>query len=124
MEQQNMPKDLVDSRDEYTKARERQLALLEKGYDLGTGGIATWPGMSFMSANPRRVPNRRSLRTAEQAPTSRRDLSGAAYDALRSSFSAIHTLMTDWRVTPSRLASRSSDSIIQTGKSTLTRRAS
>ena len=49
---------------------------------------------------------------------------GADYDALRSSFSAIHTLMTDCRVTPSRLASRSRDSTIQAGKSTLTRRAS
>src|SRR5450756_2369124 len=39
-----------------------------------------------------------------------------------SSLSAIQTLMIDWRVTPSRPASRSRNSIIQTGKSTLTRR--
>jgi hypothetical protein len=42
----------------------------------------------------------------------------------RSRRSAIQTLMIDWRLTPKRRASRSSDSIIQTGKSTLTRRCS
>ncbi len=44
------------------------------------------------------------------------------HDAFCSSRSAIHTLMIDWRVTPRRAASWSSDSIIQVGKSTLTRR--
>gem|GEM_PF-272537 len=38
--------------------------------------------------------------------------------------SASHTLITDWRVTPKRPASRSRDSIIQVGKSTLTRHCS
>ena len=47
-----------------------------------------------------------------------------AQEALRSSRSAIHTLMIDWRVTPSRFASRSRDSTILDGKSTLTRRNS
>ena len=44
--------------------------------------------------------------------------------AAAASRSAIHTLMIDWRVTPSRPASRSSDSIIQAGKSTFTLRCS
>jgi hypothetical protein len=35
--------------------------------------------------------------------------------------SANQTLMTDWRVTPSLLASRSKESIIHVGKSTFTR---
>lgn len=42
----------------------------------------------------------------------------------RSRRSAIQTLMIDWRSTPRRRASRSSDSIIHAGKSTFTRRCS
>jgi len=30
------------ARDQYESARERHLALLERGFDLGTGGAATW----------------------------------------------------------------------------------
>ena len=48
----------------------------------------------------------------------------AAFPSRCSSRSAIQTLMTDWRVTPRRLASRSSFSIIHEGKSTFTRRCS
>jgi hypothetical protein len=34
--------DLVSSEEEYAQARERQLALLESGFDLGTRGHAGW----------------------------------------------------------------------------------
>src|SRR3989337_3028955 len=44
-----------------------------------------------------------------------------SYETCRSSLSAIQILMTDWRVTPRRLASRSSRSTIHDGLSTLTR---
>jgi hypothetical protein len=37
-----MIQDLVRSEEEYARARDRQLALLERGLDLGTGGRATW----------------------------------------------------------------------------------
>jgi tryptophan 2,3-dioxygenase len=34
--------DLVDSEEEYAHARDRQLAILERGYRLGTGGSIGW----------------------------------------------------------------------------------
>ncbi len=34
--------DLIRREDAYVQARERQLAIMKKGYDLGTNGIATW----------------------------------------------------------------------------------
>ena len=37
-----MLEDLVRHDDAYVQARERQLALMKKGFDLGTNGIATW----------------------------------------------------------------------------------
>jgi hypothetical protein len=35
-------RDLVLQEDEYVRAREEHLALLEEGWDLGTGGQAAW----------------------------------------------------------------------------------
>jgi hypothetical protein len=63
--------------------------------------------------------------TASCSARARRD-GGSPQAAVRpfSTRSAIQSLMMDWRVTPSRGASRSSDSIIHDGKSTLTRRCS
>lgn len=37
-----MIEDLVTSEEEYAQARDRQLALLERGLDLGTRGRVTW----------------------------------------------------------------------------------
>ena len=37
-----MFEDLVSSEEEYCQARNRQLALLERGLDLGTGGQESW----------------------------------------------------------------------------------
>ena len=37
-----MLEDLVRHEDAYVQARERQLALMKKGFNLGTNGIATW----------------------------------------------------------------------------------
>lgn len=37
-----MIEDLVSSAEEYAQARDRQLALLERGLDLGTRGQASW----------------------------------------------------------------------------------
>src|SRR5215471_528328 len=64
------------------------------------------------------------LSAADQTGSLISGIASAWRQAARSSRSAIQTLIMDWRVTPSRRASRSSDSIIHTGKSTLTRRCS
>ena len=37
-----MLEDLVHREDAYVQARERQLALMKKGFNLGTNGVATW----------------------------------------------------------------------------------
>ena len=34
--------EIVDRHEQYTSARTAQLALLEEGFDLGTGGQITW----------------------------------------------------------------------------------
>lgn len=65
MEKQNMPKDLVDSEEEYAKARERQLALLEKGYDLGTGGITTWTRDELHERQPEKDAQQEELKDGE-----------------------------------------------------------
>ncbi len=68
-----MPKDLVDAEGEYAKARERHLALLEKGYDLRTGGIATWTRDELHEPQPEKDTQQEELKDGGTGPTSRRD---------------------------------------------------
>src|SRR6202046_1639780 len=88
-------------------------------------GLLVRAAARYRPGRPARAGNRRPVPRQER-PCGGGIRSGSSQAAVmpRSSRSAIQTLMMDWRVTPSRRASRSSDSIIHDGKSTLTRRCS
>jgi len=83
--------------------------------------------MARSSVAPTRPPQGLLIRrSAPPSPNGKRDSPprAARPHAARPRRSAIHILMSVWRVTPRRRASRSSASTTQPGKSTLTRRTS